>query len=142
MAYHYEWLLPKRVLFCYVSGGQDIEELRRSNAELRRHLDDGEAPTHYIADVRSNTKLPTNIREFAEAVSFVNHPHLGWIVVIGRSNPTINFVLGLVAKLTGVRYRSVDTPQEATAFLSTIDPTLKLDADLEAFYARFMQPSP
>ena len=142
MPHHYEWLLPKRVIFCYVSGTQDMAEGRESLGKLMGHLDAGEAPTHYVADLRDNQKLPTtNIREFQELASFVRHPNLGWIVVIGRGNPTINYVLSVVAKLTRVRYRSVDTPQEAIAFLSTIDPTLHLEVDLEAFYARFMQPS-
>ena len=142
MAYHYEWLLPKRVIFCYVSGTQSMDEARESFGELTSRLDAGEAPTHYVADLRHLDKLPTtNVREIQELVSFVNHPNLGWIVVIGRSNPTMTFVLTIVAKLTGVRYRAVDTLQEAIAFLSNIDSSLNLDVDLEAFYARFMQPS-
>lgn len=142
MAYHFEWLLPKRVIFCYVSGTQTMEEARHSARELMARLDAGEAPTHYIADLRHNDKLPTNnIREIQEMISFVHHPHLGWIVVVGRSNPTINYLLTVVAKLTRIRYRAVDTPQEATAFLSNVDDTLDFDVDLDAFYANIMQPS-
>jgi hypothetical protein len=142
MPYHYEWLCPKRVIFCYVSGVQTKEEVERSFAELKSRLDAGEAPTHYIVDLRDNEKVPTtDVRELQAMATFLTHPNLGWIVAVGRSNPTINFVLALLAKLTRIRYRTVDVPQEAVAFLSIIDPTLDLDVDLEAFYARFMQPS-
>jgi hypothetical protein len=140
MAYHFEWLVPERVIFHYLSATQDMAAARQSLAELTARLDVGKAPTHYVADLRHNQKLPTtNIREIQMLSSFVHHPHLGWIVVIGRGNPTVNFVLTVVARLTGVRYRAVDTPQDAVAFLSTIDPTLNLDVDLEAFYAKFME---
>ena len=119
-----------------------MEEARESVAELTARLDVGEAPIHYVADLRDNEKIPTtNIREFQELASFVNHPKLGWIVVVRRNNPTMSFVFTLVAKLTRVRYRSVEEPQEAVAFLSNIDSTLDLNIDLDTFYAAFMQQS-
>jgi hypothetical protein len=140
MAYYYEWVIPKRVIFCYVSGTQTIEEVQRSIAELKRLLDQGEFPTHYIADLRHNDKLPTtNIRQLQELLNFVSHPNLGWTVVIGRNNLMMTYLLSIIAKLTRVRYRAVDTPQEAVAFLLNLDDTLTSDVDLDALITQIQQ---
>jgi hypothetical protein len=142
MPYHYEWLLPKRVIFCYVSGEQSMEEAQQSARELTARLDEGEYPTHYIADLSHNEKMPTtNIKEFKELASFVFHPNLGWVVVVGMNSSMMEYVITVVARITGVRFHPVDTPQQAITFLRQIDSTLDLKVDLDAVVARIQAQS-
>lgn len=132
MPYHYKWLQEKRVLYCCVYGAQDFEETTESQEILSGYLDDGTYPTHYLADLRHFTTLPSsNIRAIYQNISFARHPHLGWIVTIESRNPMITYVLGFVAKLFSVRYKSVQTPQEAIDWLQNIDRTIHITADLD-----------
>lgn len=132
MPYHYEWLQPSRVIFCYVYGDQDFDDAAKSVLILESMLDQGTKPTHYIVDTRHNTRLPTtNIRQFRKMMSFVRHPQLGWIVAVVR-HPVTSYVFALVAKLTRVQYRAVETPDEALDFICNLDATVTITTDLNA----------
>src|SRR5262245_37910318 len=114
MVYEIAWQQPNRIIKVVLNGDISVEELHRMSDDLVAHLEQGQPPVHLISDARKMGKFPVKLTSVKEASErYLRHPNMGWAVVIGKSNPVLNFLAATVTHIIHVNYSMVATPEEA-----------------------------
>jgi len=105
-------------------GVPTLEELREHNARLVELLDAGTAPVHVL--LRSDIEQPPTLRlDVARSVfGGLAHPVLGYVLLINRQKPLVEFVATILGRFFGVKYKFFPTLDEAIAFLKAEDPSI------------------
>jgi hypothetical protein len=80
-------------------------------------------PTHLVIDLSQTKQHPTNVLQLKRALSFMKHPHLGSMVVVGASALTLTLAT-ILMQLYGVNYHVCKNMNEALAFLRQYDGRL------------------
>jgi hypothetical protein len=123
MPYTIEWLVPHKVIFERDWGEYSAADLEVFDRELVAYLDSSTAPlVHVIADATDLHHVP--LMAAFKDLQFLKHPRLGWYIGIGVANKFVKVITSLVGQVFKIRYRFVDTPAEALAFLQKVDSTL------------------
>jgi hypothetical protein len=126
MPFELSWYQPERVVLLKTEGVLTPEDVEGIVAGTGQSLIDSTALVHFLVDTRNLQRIE-NIPAALKAVqSGPTHPHMGWMIVVGRMNPMVKFVLDFVGLLTKSRYRRFDTMPEGLSFLKEIDGTLIL----------------
>lgn len=99
-------------------------ELNRFIAE--NYLETGEAPVHNIIDATELGDFPKSLKVLRESSKYsVEHPNAGWNILVGfSSNPLLKFLSSAVSQITGVKFKQVDSIEEAQAVLRRVDSSL------------------
>lgn len=127
--YQIAWLIPQRVIYVRAWGRHDATTIRVYSAEARKFIEQGIAPVHMLTDDRDVTMMPT-LTTVQDALSFARDPNMGWIVTVGTKNRMIQMGSRLISRIFGVNYNRVETIEDAIAFLTNKDATLRWnDAD-------------
>jgi len=126
MAYEITWTQQGRIAQAKIVDSISIEELEAYGQTLiDDYLEAGQAPVHIISDARQMTHFPTNMLKIKQLTqTWLKHPNMGWAIVIGKTNPMLNFLAATITQVIGVKYRMVATPEEALAILRSFDPSL------------------
>ena len=126
MPYTLSWYQPNRIVLLKVEGLFTIVETRSLLAATLPYFADTTQLVHFLVDTRTLQRIE-NIPAALKAVqSGPTHPNMGWMIVVGRMNPMVKFVLDFVGLLTKSRYRRFDTMPEGLSFLKEIDGTVIL----------------
>jgi hypothetical protein len=126
MTYEMSWTQEGRIAHAKIVDSISIQELEAYGQTLiDNYLERGQAPVHIISDARQMIHFPTNILKVKQLTqSWLKHPNMGWAIVVGKSNPMLNFLAAVVTQVISVKYRMVATPEEALAILRSFDPSL------------------
>jgi hypothetical protein len=123
MPYQMEWLHEGRIIFARVWGSLTVEDARTASIEYYQYIEKGIPPIHSIFDVREVTKFP-NLLQLRSAMTSSLSPREGWMMIAG-GNPALRFIASVLMQLLNYRFRMVETKEEAVAFLTKHDPSLK-----------------
>lgn len=125
MPHRIEWRLPGRILSYHLYGDITLEELyevsRRTRTLVRT---EGVAPVHSIVDLHGVGKYPLKLHELRGIMNTDEHAMMGWCLIIAP-NALLRFMSSMLVQMTHVRYRLVETAEEAEHFLAERDVTLK-----------------
>src|SRR4051794_25365739 len=126
MPFEVSWYQPARVVLLKTDGVLTPDDVAGIVAETGKTLIDSTDLVHFLVDTRTLQRID-NIPGALKAVqSGPTHPNMGWMIVVGKMNPMVKFVLDFVGLLTKSRYRRFDTMPEGLSFLKEIDGTLVL----------------
>ena len=123
MPYHFDWIVPERVVFTRIYGEVSAEEITEILIESRQRTLSGRAPVHFIIDVSAMEKQPFTISKLNEWASNLPDRTTGWWVVINPNSVTM-FAITLVSKTLGVKLKSAHSLEDAVQILEKIDQTL------------------
>jgi hypothetical protein len=118
------WCIPERVIHVCVSGIVTLEEIIESDQEGREVFKQGKTPIHIIVEHHNVEKLPTNIRHMRQAMSNLNAPEIGWVILVSDRRSLWSYVGQVVAQMAMIRWRQMETRDEALHFLRQQDPSL------------------
>ena len=125
MNYVVQWHIPKRAMLLKVSGDVGVEDLQALNSELIHYLQEGIAPVHLISVGSNIGHVPTNLMKIQQSVSFVQHPKLGWTVIVQEvSNPLIVFLVKVAMQASGTKVKYVKNIQTSEETLMRLDQSL------------------
>lgn len=121
------WLEENKIAYIEYIGDFDDEgviELNRFVAE--NYLDKGDPPVHNIIDASQLGSFPKNLSALREGSSYsVKHPNAGWMILVGfGSNPLLKFLSSAVSQVLGVKFKQVDTLEDAKSILRRVDNSL------------------
>ncbi len=121
------WLQDDTVVYIEFIGDFDDEGIIAVNTHLRdKYLIPGKAPVHAIIDASGMTGYPRSLKVLQQSTSIsVKHPNIGWVVLIGFDNPLVKFFSTGVAQLLGVKFKQVESLEQAKDVLKRVD--LRLD---------------
>ena len=126
MPYNISWYQGNRIVLMQVSGLLTTAEVQALIVDAGVYVVEGTPLVHFLVDTRTLQRIE-NIPAALKAVqSGPMHPLMGWMIVVGRMNPMVKFVLDFVGLLTKSRYRRFDTMPEGLSFLKEIDGTVIL----------------
>ena len=125
MTFEMGWLEPGRVVFVKFRGEMTVEEIHEESQQLIEYLDNGASPlVHSLVDLTTLDNFPINVGVLNRAtVDSLRHPRLGWTVLI-TDNRMVKYLGAMVTGLSGVRYRTFTSLNEALTFLNEVDSTL------------------
>jgi hypothetical protein len=120
------WYQDQRVIYWRVWGQITLEDIAQINKDQQKLLSVGTAPVHTISSIGDVDRFPTDLRQLKEALDGVNHPHLGWTLVVGPTTPLKRFVTMTVTQMIipDARLRMFNTMEEAVEFLRHVDETV------------------
>lgn len=124
MPFEVSWYQPERVVLLKADGVLTPDDVRGIVAQTGATLIGSTELVHFLVDTRTLQKIE-NISAALKAVqSGPVDPHMGWMIVVGKTNPMVKFAMDFVGLLTKSRYRRFDTMTEALTFLQEIDETI------------------
>jgi hypothetical protein len=124
--YEVSWYVNQRVIHWRVWGQITLEEIAQMGKDQQKLLSEGTIPVHTISNIADVENFPTDLRQLKEALEGVNHPHLGWILVVGTTTPLKRFVVTTATQMVvpDVRLRMFSKMEEALEFLTHVDETV------------------
>lgn len=123
MPYEISWQQDKRIIYGRIYGDNTLEDVDHWSQDLVDYLETGIEPVHLVIDTTTVKKIPTNITALKGSMRYLNHPKLGWNVIIG--GPVVVHVFAqLIARLTHIHYKAVRDVESALEFLHAEDATL------------------
>lgn len=123
MAYEIYWQQENRVIGVRLWGDTSVQELRSMSADMMAYLDAGVSPIHSITDITQLRKFPPSVIAIKGAAPHINHPNLGWSIVVGGPALAQSFVQ-IVARVASLHYYMCRTVDESLNFLTIQDATL------------------
>lgn len=119
-----KWYQERRIILVHLADDVSFDEVKLNNQEIIQLLEQGQAPVHLIFYAQDLKTSPTNIKELRDALSFLKHPNMGWIINIG-TNALNNFVSKVVANFFRIKVRSAKDFAEAQVVLQRLDLSLE-----------------
>ena len=128
MPYSADWYIENEVLYMLYSGESTLDELRESLLTVKKFIDTSSRPlVHIITDV-SKVTIPIAPKNSLPVVRDVgSHDRLGWNVILGETSVMLKIGIALGTSIFKMRTRTLDTIEEAEAFLAEKDSTLNWD---------------
>jgi hypothetical protein len=127
------WYQENRVVLVHVQDELTLDDMATLDQQIIEFLRQGSQVTpliHLIVDMQAMTKMPINLAQVHHTLTHLKEPALGWTVMVGMS-PVMRFVASTVAQMAGARFRMFPTPEEAVAFLISLDESI-IDLEREA----------
>lgn len=122
MPYSVQWQEPNRVIHHIVTGNFTVEEAAKANDELRTMFETStESIVHIIADITELTHFPTQLGQVRNVGSYLNHPKMGWLILVGSMGPLLNFVISVMTQVARIQYRRADDLDGALVALMKVD---------------------
>jgi len=121
------WLIAGRVLYAARSGQESLEALASFTQQVIQHLENaGPPPVHIIWNMSG---LIVDGVDRQQAIPFLNrimqHHDVKWFVVVDVGmKPFRRLMASTILRLIGVRWRTVDSREDALAFLRRVDASL------------------
>jgi hypothetical protein len=128
MPYSVSWVVPQRVLLQQFYGHVTLDDVHDLSAESRRYQNAGIPLIHSLVDLSSVEKYPTSLVAIRSAMTRQHDPdRIGWILLVGATNPILRFFASVITQVAGdkIRFRLMDTREQALAFLREHDSTLQ-----------------
>lgn len=124
--YGASWLVDKRVCLIEISGELDDQRVIEFNTHIRdEYLEKGEAPVHIIMDAQNLVNYPRNVTTLRKASAIsTQHPNTGWVCLVGFDNSMLRFLGSAIAQLLGLKFKQMNTLEEAVAVLRSVDSSL------------------
>jgi hypothetical protein len=93
---------------------------------LTQYLAPGTAPVHIVVTLSPGSRVPLNLPALLNRVNYMHHDALGRAVLVRQHGrlPVMEYVINILASVTGLHFRMVDTWPEAQRLLQAADPTL------------------
>ncbi len=131
MPYKIFWHTPNVALYAEIIGDITEDEMIALNADMRdNYIEKGDAPVHLILDANGVKSFPRSVRAIQQAFNtYLKHPAIGRIYVIGYNNIAINFITSAVTRILGVQFKQVSSLKDAEQLLCQVEPRVKLHVD-------------
>jgi hypothetical protein len=123
MPYEIRWQQDKRIIYGRIYGDSTLEDADHWSREIVDYLETGIEPVHLVIDTTTVKKIPTNITALKGSMKYLNHPKLGWNVVIGGPVMVHTFAQ-IIARITHIQYKTARDLGSALEFLRAEDATL------------------
>ncbi|MCU0513435.1 MAG: hypothetical protein MUE40_12805 [Anaerolineae bacterium] len=124
MPFHIAWYIPQRLIYVRLAGHITPADMTAGSARLVDCLDEGTPLVHLVVDDRDLESTPTSLAQVRNALQFLRHRSLGWVIATGSASPMFRFVTDMLARALRLRARRYATVAEALAFLQAQDATL------------------
>lgn len=122
-----QWLEEGVVTLVEYIGNFDNDSIKDLNIFVAENfLAHGQGPVHNIIDAKQLGDFPKNLNVLREGSKHsVEHPNAGWNILVGFNiNPVWKFLSSAVSQVLGVKFKQVDTIDEAKRVLQRIDKRL------------------
>ncbi|MEM6282086.1 MAG: hypothetical protein AAF787_07830 [Chloroflexota bacterium] len=125
MPVNVEWLIPDKIILVKTTGNMNLEVMRVGGEIIHEMLDASSANrVHVMGDETEVTGVEANALKITRTVTWLRHSRLGYTVSFGSINPLMKVVTNVGSSIAGMRYRRVDSMDEALMFLAEADPEL------------------
>lgn len=121
------WLEENKIAFIeYIGDFDDRAVIELNQFVAENYLEKGNPPVHNIIDATQLGSFPKNLSALREGSSYsVHHPNTGWILLVGfGSNPILKFLSSAVGQVLGIKFKQVETLEDAKSILRRVDNTL------------------
>jgi hypothetical protein len=125
MEYTLEWNIPSHVLLLHVSGDVSVEDLGKFNHDMNHYLDEGISCVHLVSIGDNIRRVPTNLMQIKENLSYLQHPKMGWTIIVQeKPNPLTGFIVSVAAQATGMKMHQAKNLEESLTVLNRLDSSL------------------
>lgn len=119
------WLIKNRIIYAHGSGLVTNDDIQQHAQRVIALLDEGIAPVHIVLDSAPDFQIQrADLRSGVANLRFLRHPALGWSVQVLVRNRALGFISTLIARFTRVSYKTMQTREDAFAFLKRVDTSI------------------
>ena len=122
MGYDVRWLLNEHIILTTLWGEISVDETEQALNQATQYLNTTAYIAHDLIDLRTLTKYPP-LLQMMHMRSFLNHPHLGWVVVVSNDK-LMKFFVTAITGLAHSRFNVCTTIEECLLALTSADLSL------------------
>lgn len=130
MGSEYSWHIENRVILARVFGEVTEDDLREGDTAIQQLMAESPAErVHIIFDATGVQRLAITVVQARNKLHYLQDPRLGWIVVFGLHGimeVTVQFIAGIISRVTGMQLRFVSSMADARLFLKRVDVSLPI----------------
>ncbi len=119
------WLIEKLVVFGNYTDVLTIDDLKTTMHSLQAYTQRRTFRIHYIAHMENVERVAASIPQFKAMAQSINQLPVDWVVVVNPRKATARQLVNTFAEaafqLTRTRFHSVDSIEDAVAFLAKQD---------------------
>jgi hypothetical protein len=128
MNYSASEAIENRVAYNHFDGQLQPQEINQCYIDMLQIVEnktEDEPLYHIIVDVSQVDKMPSDMKVLLPKVGYelLQHPKSGWFILIS-SNEIHSYLASMISQVTKIRFRQVNTKDDALAFLYDVDSTL------------------
>ncbi len=119
-----EWVIPGKVLYFGWPAEVTYDTIAEVAERSRAMMDSATGPVHILNDAREVKTYPTHPLRIRKAMTFIDHPNIGWLVSItppGFVRFLADAVPNLIAKAKSAAFSNIDFAME---HITAADPTI------------------
>ncbi|MCB9460828.1 MAG: hypothetical protein H6670_14345 [Anaerolineaceae bacterium] len=125
MPFQVSWYIENEIIYMSSSGEVAANDVREAILSTKRLMDSSSKPlVHVIVDV-GHIVQPMSVKDMIGVLREMGpHERAGWHIMLQEQTRLVTMGTAIATSLFKFRTRSLDTIEEAEAFLKEIDPTL------------------
>lgn len=123
MPYHFEWVVPRRVVLTRIEGEVQPEETTAITFKSRDMILEGQAPVHFIIDVAGLLNQPFSLSNLNQWTKNLPENIGGWWIIINPGKIAM-FAISLVSKTLHIKVKTAESVEDAVYILNNVDQTL------------------
>jgi hypothetical protein len=124
MPYEMHWYIPNRVVYTQFTDHVSTEEFESVESAMKQFLAEGTPMIHHIVDFQMVESVSDKTWHSKKPLSQIELGRHGWAVLVNSKSAYIRFLTFTMAQAAGVRYREVNSFDDAILFLERADETL------------------
>lgn len=120
------WLVEGHIALFHYTGDVTVSDLQYAVGEGLRYIEMSDAlRVHFLTDGSQATQLPKNVFDIKQVIApAVDHPRMGWVISYHLDQPMVKVLANLSMKFFRVRFRIMDTFDDAINHLREYEPLL------------------
>ncbi len=123
MTYHFEWIVPERVILTRIEGNVSPEDVTAITLKSRDMILEGQAPIHCIIDVAQLINQPFSLSNLGQWTGNIPKGMVGWWVIINPGKMAM-FAITMVSKALHIKVKTATSVEDAIEILNKVDLTL------------------
>jgi hypothetical protein len=114
--YELYWHIPGSVAYLKMEADISLENMEELSTNIEHMLSSADSTVNILWDFSGVDKLDIRPQPMRNALGFLTHPQLGWVITI-EANRFIQFLISVVFQLASARTKGVATFDEAISFI-------------------------
>jgi len=124
--YAINWFIDKHIIYAHPQGMLRMGDAAAISQLLYTMLDTSRAEPdsiHLIVDLQHLNHLPASVKDVYRVVTHMNHPALGWTLMLTKTQQ-IRFFVRALSQLTQTKVQIFDAMDDLLDFISETDPSV------------------
>lgn len=122
-AFKQYWLVKYKIIYARSFGHSTVDDFAVASDNISAMFNSSTEPlVHVFIDNTQLDGMPNSLPQMLRVSEWLRHERLGWTIVFGGKNTTMDRIMNMGAAISRIRFRQFPTRERAFTFLEDVYP--------------------